>query len=135
MRNYRHFGVMLDCSRNAVMSVGAVKKFIDYISLAGYDTLELYMEDVYEVKNEPYFGYMRGRYSIDELKSIDEYATAKGVKLIPAVQTLAHFTNLVKLEKYHGIVDVNDILLIDDDRTYDFIDNLFAALAGAFTSR
>ena len=87
MRNYRHFGVMLDCSRNAVMSVGAVKKFIDYISLAGYDTLELYMEDVYEVKNEPYFGYMRGRYSIDELKSIDEYATAKGVKLIPAVQT------------------------------------------------
>ena len=56
MRNYRHFGVMLDCSRNAVMSVGAVKKFIDYISLAGYDTLELYMEDVYEVKNEPYFG-------------------------------------------------------------------------------
>ena len=34
----------------------------------------LYTEDTYEVDNEPYFGYMRGRYSADELRELDDYA-------------------------------------------------------------
>ncbi len=135
MEKYRHFGVMLDCSRNAVINVATTKKFIDYIAVAGYNTLELYMEDVYKIESEHYFGYMRGGYSKTELKAIDEYAAKKGIKLIPAIQTLAHFTNLVKLEKYRDIVDVNDILLIDDEKTYSLIENMFKTLAECFTSR
>ena len=57
------FGVMLDMSRNAVMTVENVKKYIDNLSKMGFNTLLLYIEDTYEVKNEPYFGYMRGRYT------------------------------------------------------------------------
>ena len=54
---------MLDCSRNAVMKVSKLKEFIDFLSKAGYNALELYLEDTYEVEGEPYFGYMRGRYT------------------------------------------------------------------------
>ena len=56
MSSYRHFGVMLDCSRNAVMKPAAVKKFIDYLARAGYNTLELYTEDTFRPEGEPYFG-------------------------------------------------------------------------------
>ena len=132
---YRHFGVMLDCSRNAVMKVGEVKRMIDYLSKMGYNCLELYTEDTYEIEGEPYFGYLRGRYTSEEIKEIDAYANSKGIELIPCVQTLAHFTCLVRLAKYRGIVDINDILLIDEPKTYELIDKIFQTLAQNFTSR
>lgn len=65
---------MIDCSRNAVASVESVKKWIDLTSSIGYNTLMLYTEDTYEVSGEPYFGYMRGRYSREELRGLDAYA-------------------------------------------------------------
>ncbi len=135
MNTYNHFGVMIDCSRNAVMKPSEVMKFIDCLEKMGYNTLELYTEDTYKIDGEPYAGYMRGAYSKEEIKAIDAYAAAHGIELIPCVQTLAHFTNLVKLPQYYNIVDVNDILLIDEPRTYEFIENIFKTLSESFTSR
>lgn len=134
-REYKHFGVMLDCSRNAVMKVSEVKHFIDCLEKMGYNTLELYTEDTYEIKGEPYFGYLRGRYTGEEIKEIDAYAKAHGVELIPCVQTLGHFTALVRNNVYAPIVDCNDILLVDEEKTYELIDKIFATLAENFTSR
>jgi hypothetical protein len=61
--SYKRFGVMLDVSRNGVMTVPQVKKYIDYIVRMGYNTLELYAEDLYEMEDDPYFGYFRGVYT------------------------------------------------------------------------
>ena len=66
--NFKRFGVMLDCSRNAVMKVETVKRFIDHLQIMGYNALELYTEDTYEIKDEPRFGYLRGRYTGEEIK-------------------------------------------------------------------
>ncbi len=135
MNIYKRFGAMLDCSRNAVLNISAVKRLIDGLAKMGYNTLELYTEDTFEVEGEPYFGYLRGRYSGAEIKEIDAYASAHGIELIPCMQTLAHFTNVVKLPRFAEITDVNDILLIDDEKTYEFLDKIFASLANNFTSR
>ncbi|MDE7296617.1 MAG: beta-N-acetylhexosaminidase [Clostridia bacterium] len=133
--DYKHFGVMLDCSRNAVPNVPSVKKLIDALQKMGYNTLELYTEDTLTVEGEPYFGYLRGRYSREEIKEIDAYAAARGIELIPCIQTLAHFTNSVKLPRFWDITDVDDILLIDEPETYEFLERVFAELANSFTSR
>ncbi len=135
MERYKHFGVMLDCSRNAVMKLSAVKRMIDCLAKMGYDTLELYTEDTYEIEGEPFFGYLRGRYTREEIKEIDAYAKSKDIELIPCVQTLAHFTALVRNGEYRPIVDCNDILLIDEPKTYELLDKIFATLAENFTSR
>lgn len=132
---YKHFGVMLDCSRNAVIKVETLKKIIDTLVKIGYNTVELYTEDTYEVKGEPYFGYMRGRYSAIEIKEIDAYARERGVELIPCVQTLAHLETIFRWEEYEPILDVNDIFLIDEERTYILIENIFKSLSENFTSR
>jgi hypothetical protein len=132
---YKRFGVMLDMSRNAVMKVEQVERLIDCLAKMGYNMLQLYCEDTYEIESEPFFGYLRGRYTQEELKELDKYALAKGIELIPCVQTLAHFTNLVRHPAYEKIVDVNDILLIDEPATYEFIEKIFSMLSKTFTSR
>lgn len=135
MDRYKHFGVMLDCSRDAVMKPREIMRMIDMLVKMGYNTLELYTEDTYEIDGEPYFGYMRGRYTGAELKEIDTYAKANGVELIPCIQTLAHFHTLVRHPAYRDIVDMGDVLLVGEEKTYALIDKMFASCAKNFTSR
>ena len=132
---FQHLGVMLDCSRNAVMTVSSVKKYIDILERLGYNTLMLYTEDTYEVDNQPYFGYLRGRYSQAELKELDEYAAAHNVEMIPCIQTLAHLNAAVRWKTYKAFTDVNDILLCEDERTYALIEDMFTTIEKCFTSR
>ena len=54
-------GVMLDCSRNAVMTVDELKRYITVLNKMGYNQFQLYTENTYEIEGEPYFGYHRGR--------------------------------------------------------------------------
>ena len=127
--NTTNLGIMIDCSRNAVPNLSALKKFIDTTSKMGYNSIQLYTEDTFEVENEPLFGFMRGRYSFDEIKEIDEYASSKGVELIPCIQTLAHLGAIMRWSKYQKIRDCNDILLIDDEGTYELIENFFITIS------
>lgn len=136
MNSRQKFGVMLDCSRNAVMKPERVKKFVDIISAFGYNCIQLYTEDTFEVSDEPYFGYLRGRYTKNELKELDAYCLKKGVELIPCVQTLAHVNQIFRWNEYaRTICDTGDILLVDEERTYALIENIFKTLAECFTSR
>lgn len=136
MSNASIFGAMLDMSRNAVMKTEKVKEYIDYLKAFGYNALLLYTEDTFEVDGEPYFGYLRGRYSKEDIKEIDAYCRKKGVELIPCVQTLAHLNAIFKWKTYGETVrDTDDILLIDAPKTYELIEHIFATLAECFFSR
>ena len=132
---FRRFGTMVDCSRNAVMTVESLKKWTDITSSLGYNCLLLYMEDTYEVDDNIYFGHGRGKYTKAELKEIDKYAASNGVEVIPCIQTLAHMSALVDLAVYKDIVDCDDIFLIGDERFYALIDNMFRSLSESLTTR
>ena len=133
--NIEKLGVMIDCSRNSVMNLPALKKLLPILAKAGYNFVHLYTEDTFEVNNELYFGYMRGRYTKAELKEIDAYAQGYGIELIPCIQTLAHYNQLFRWPEYSGINDTGDILLVGEERTYKLIENIFDTLAECFTSR
>ncbi|MBO5907804.1 MAG: beta-N-acetylhexosaminidase [Clostridia bacterium] len=127
------FGVMIDASRNAVMTLDGYKRFLPVLKKMGYNTVFLYCEDTYEVDGEPYFGYMRGKYTKEEMKSIDAYANSIGIEIIPCIQTLAHLETIFKWNKYPN--DTHEVLLVDDDRTYELIDNMFATLRECFSTK
>lgn len=114
-------GLMLDCSRNAVASLPTLKTLIRQLALMGHNTLMLYTEDTYTVEGQPYFGYMRGRYTETELRELDEYASSFGIELVPCIQTLAHLQSALQWDAYRDIRDIDDILLADDERTYALI--------------
>lgn len=132
---FRRFGTMLDCSRNAVMTVESLKKWIDLTSDLGYNTLLVYTEDTYQVDDNPYFGYMRGRYSQEELKEVNDYALSRGMELIPCIQTLAHLNAIVRWPEYAPHVDTADILLAGDEAVYELIRRMFESISKCFTSR
>lgn len=127
---------MVDCSRNAVLKVETVKTLIHILAILGYNTLMLYLEDVYEVNNEPYFGYLRGRYTKDELNEIVKYATRFNLEVVPCIQTLAHYNQLVRWYDHQNVFDIADILLVGEKRQEVLLDNIFATLRECFaTSR
>lgn len=128
-------GTMLDCSRGAVYRVETLEKFIDVLAAAGYQMLQLYTEDTYEIEGEPYFGHFRGRYSQEELRRLDRYAAARGIELVPCIQTLAHLGGIARWGAYADHFDVGDILLVDDERTYRLIERMIGVCRACFTSR
>ncbi len=132
---FESFGLMIDCSRNAVASPAFLKGYIELIARMGYNSLLLYTEDTYEVDGEPYFGYQRGRYTKDELKMLDQYASERGVTLIPCIQTLAHLERIFHWDCYDSLVDCGNILLCGEEETYRFIDRLFRSVSECFSSK
>jgi len=124
---------MIDCSRNAVMTVPALKKYLPILKEMGYNAVMLYTEDTYEIKEYPYFGYMRGRYSCDELREIDAFSASIGMELIPCIQLLGHLEMALKWDFLPR--ESRDIILPGDERTYEFIDRALASLSGCIKSR
>ncbi|MBR2354043.1 MAG: beta-N-acetylhexosaminidase [Clostridia bacterium] len=130
----KRFGVMIDASRNAVMKPEEVKSFATLLKKMGYNMIQLYTEDTYEIPEEPYFGYLRGRYTHEELKDIVSFCHSIGMEVIPNIQTLAHLSQIFRWEEYTPIRDTDDILLVGDERTYALIENMFKTLRECFTS-
>ena len=126
-------GVMLDCSRGAVMTVDTVKNYADILAKMGYNTLMLYTEETYEIPSEPFFGYMRGRYTADELREIDAYCESIGIELVPCIQTLAHLEQMFRwTDAYNNIRDCDNILLADEPKTYELIEKMFKTCRECF---
>ncbi|MFD1175564.1 beta-N-acetylhexosaminidase [Paenibacillus puldeungensis] len=128
-------GTMLDASRNAVMKVDAIKQFLRYMAVMGLNGLMMYTEDTYEIKDLPYFGYMRGRYTEEELRECDDYADMFGIEIIPCIQTLGHLFQALKWSYAGAYRDQADILLCGDPDTYRFIEQMITAASAPLRSK
>ena len=128
---YEDLAYMADCSRNAVLNMNSAKKMIEVLALMGYSTFELYMEDTYEIADQPYFGYFRGRYTVAELQEIEAYAADFDLTFVPCIQTLAHLSAFVKwgVKEVQELRDVEDILLIGEEKVYNLIEGMFKTMS------
>jgi hexosaminidase len=130
-------GPMFDVSQgNAVINVKSIKKFLRKLALMGMNMMMLYCEDSYDVDNQPYFGYMRSRYSEADLRDCDEYADLLGIELIPCIQTLAHLVDVLKWNGiYSSISEDNECLFVGEEKTYEFITDLIKAAVAPFKTK
>lgn len=127
-------GAMFDVSRNAVLNEAGIKKLLRHMARFGLNLAMLYTEDTYEVEDYPYFGYLRGRYSKEELKSFDDYAYDLGIEMIPCIQTLGHLYQVLQFGTHPEIQDTHEVLLVGEPKTYEFIEHMIAAAAEPFRS-
>ena len=132
--NFDMDGIMVDCSRCGVLSVKGAEEMLRYMACMGLDMMMLYTEDTYEIPEYPYFGYLRGRFSKDEIREIDAYARNLGIELIPCIQTAAHLSNALKWSWASGIKDMGDSLLEGEEKTYEFIEAAVKSCADCFTT-
>ena len=132
-------GCMLDVSFGSALTVKSIFDFCEYAALLGYNQIWLYMEDMYEIKERPYFGYLRGRYSFDELKAIDDYAYSLGIEAVPCIQTLGHLKNYLCWPEAAAITEGPAILpmnlLPDCEETYEFVEQMVINSSSPFRSR
>lgn len=129
-------GPMFDVSQgNAAFNVKTVKHIIRNIALMGLNMLMIYCEDSYEVQNQPYFGYMRARYSEAEMRELDDYAYALGVEMIPCIQTLAHMPDALRWKVYDDIRDYPDCVIVGKEETYKYIRDLITSASRPFRTK
>jgi len=131
---FKTYGIMLDCSRNAVMTVKHFKSWLRQLALMGYNMAMLYTEDTYQLPDEPFFGYKRGPYTMLEMKEIDAYAKSLGIEMIACLQTLGHMEQILQWGPYHKVKDSARVLLVDEEETYTLIDKMLAFWGEALSS-
>lgn len=132
---FQSSGIMFDCSRNAVLKPQALRFFFRKMALMGLNLGMMYTEDTYEVPGQPFFGYKRGRYTYDELKALDDYASLFGIELCPCIQTLGHLKRILHWPAYHHLRDNDEVLLADLDETYELLDQMIHAATAPYRSR
>jgi hexosaminidase len=128
-------GVLLDFSRNGVVHLDAARGMLRQMALLGYNCFTPYMEDTYEVPGEPFFGYLRGRYTQAELKSLDDYAHALGIEVFCSIQVLGHLEQVLQWPAYAALRDVPGVLLADHEPTYQLVEKMIRAVSEPVRSR
>ena len=134
-RSFSRLGIMLDCSRNAVMRPAHFKKWLRRMALMGYNEAMLYTEDTYTLPGEDFFGYMRGAYTLQEMQEVDNYASKLGIEMIACIQTLGHLAQMLRWPAYSGVKDTKNVILVDEPKTYMLIGKMLDFWAKAFKSR
>ena len=132
---FKTSGAMIDVSRNAVLTADGVKMLLRTMAVMGLNMVMVYTEDTYEVPGLPYFGYMRGRYTEDEIRECDEYAFRLGIEMVPCIQTLAHLKEALKWGYANEIKDTDDIVLAGEPQTYDFLKRLIEAASKPYRTK
>ncbi len=133
---FRTLGVMLDCSRGAVMTVEHLTGvWLPRLALLGYNMVMLYTEDTYELEGEPYFGYQRGAYTAAELRAIVETAEKFNIEIVPCIQTLGHLAQILKHPAYRAVRDTGSVLMTGEPATYALIEKMIAHWAGIVRTR
>ena len=132
--NFDTCGVMIDCSRRAVLKPETVKMLMRYMSLMGLNRMMLYTEDTYEIEGYPYFGYMRGRYTKSEIKDIVAYGNTLGIETVPCIQTLAHLERAMRWNAFSEVRTASDTLLVGEEKTYDFIEEMIKTCRECYTT-
>ena len=130
-------GPMFDVSQgSAVINVESSKKTFRQMALMGLNMFMFYCEDSFDVKEQPYFGYMRARYSEGDIRELDAYADMFGIELIPCIQTLAHLIDVLKWNKvYASIREDDECLFVGEEKTYEFIRDLIVAASRPFKTK
>ncbi len=130
------FGIMLDCSRNKVFTVDFLKKYCLQSAFFGCNNIVLYTEDTYQLPDEPFFGYMRGGYSLEELQELDDFCRIIGVELSASIQTLGHMEHLLQWEFAYGdMMETSNVLLAGNEKVYALVDKMLAFWSKALRSR
>ncbi|MGH7143494.1 MAG: family 20 glycosylhydrolase [Planctomycetota bacterium] len=127
--------VMIDCSRNGVLTVEHFKKILPQLAMLGLNAACLYTEDTYDVQGHPLIGYQRGKYSAAEIRDLDAWARRFGIELFPCIQTLGHLAHLLKYSQYQHLRDDGSVLNVLKPETYKLLETMIRSAVAPYQSK
>ena len=132
---FEGLSTMLDTSRNAVPTPEALYRLIDHLVVMGYDTLLMYMEDTVKLENYEYFGYMRGAYTTDDLKALDDYAFEYGVEIMPCLECYGHMEKYLIWNEADPIRDTPSVMMAREDKTFALVEEIIRIASSCLRSK
>ena len=96
----------LDVARQ-METVDFIEKFITLLADSGYNGLLLYLED--RIKTASYqYPADNEVYTVDEIRHIVEYASARGVEVVPCVATLGHAERFLRHKELEYLAELQE---------------------------
>ena len=132
---FKNLGMLFDCTRGNIVTVSRFKAWLRRIAMMGYNMAMIYVKDAYQLPGEPYFGYMRGAYSLEEMQEVDSYARKLHIEMVASIQALGHVEPVLRWDAYNQVKDTADVLLVDEPKTYELLDKIISFWSQALSSR
>lgn len=130
--NFDKLGVMIDVSRGHCLKPETVKDIMRITAKMGYNRIMLYTEDTFLLEEYPYFGYMRGAYTEDELKDMVDYGENLGLECVPCIETLSHMEHILRWAGFGKVKNSQRTLLVGAEETYALIEEMIKVCRRCF---
>lgn len=98
--NFSYRGFYHDITRGKIPTLDTLKGLVDTLAYYKYNSLQLYVEHVFEFEQTAEIVKRTGFITADELKEIDEYCKANFIDFIPSLSTFGHMYEVLMEDKY-----------------------------------
>lgn len=98
--DFEYRGFYHDVTRGKIPTVETVKKLIDLMSYYKLNSLQLYVEHVFEFKECEELIKSTGYLTADEIKEIGAYCKENFIEFIPSLSTFGHMFEILEQEQY-----------------------------------
>jgi hypothetical protein len=100
-------GVMLDVSRGKVPKLETLFELVDLCAELKLNMLMLYVEHTFRFRRHPRIGENDSPLLAEEIRTLDAYAAANHVELVPSLQSLGHMEHVLALDEYAHLAETD----------------------------
>ena len=106
--DFRYRGFYQDVTRGKIPTVETVKKLVDTMAYYKMNSLQLYVEHVFEFEESRDLWEATGYLTGEELREIGKYCKENFIEFIPSLSTFGHMCELLNQEKYRHLRVLKD---------------------------
>ncbi|MBQ7044899.1 MAG: family 20 glycosylhydrolase [Clostridia bacterium] len=99
----KYRGFYHDATRGRILNLNTAKKLIDTMAYYKLNSLQLYVEHVYEFKELQELNKTTGYLTKEELSQIDLYAKQNFIDFIPSLSTFGHMYEILEQEPFKDL--------------------------------
>lgn len=101
-------GFMLDVSRGRVPTMPSLFRLADRLRLLGFTRLQLYVEHTFAFPGHEDAWRGASPLTAEEIRALDAHCRARGIELVPNLNSFGHVERWLKHEKYRRLAECPD---------------------------
>ena len=108
--DFEYRGFYHDITRGKIPTVETMKQLIDQMAYYKLNSLQLYVEHVYEFEECKDLNETCGFYTKAEMQELDEYCKERFIDFIPSLSTFGHLCEMLELDQYKHLRVIKDFI-------------------------
>lgn len=108
--DFEYRGFYHDITRGKIPTVETMKQLIDQMAYYKLNSLQLYVEHVYEFEECRELNETCGYYTKAEMQELDQYCKERFIDFIPSLSTFGHLCELLELDQYKHLRVLKDFV-------------------------